>query len=257
MTWPLLRQDCLSAIVAPEDGKYVVQIRESAYGGNGDCKYRLHIGPFPRPLAVFPAGGQPGQPLKVKWIGDVAGDREAQVVLPTDAGPNHGLFAEDEAGIAPSANLVRVNNLENVLESEPNDTRDKATAASAPGALNGIIERPGDVDYFKFTAKKGQVFDVRVHARMPLRSPLDSVMSILRSNGAGVVGNDDSGGPDSYVRFTAPEDDEYHILLRDHLNDGGPSFVYRIEITPITPNLTLSPSRTRAIPARHGTRPTR
>ncbi len=185
----------------------------------------------------------------MKWIGDVAGDREAQVVLPTDAEPNHGLFAEDEAGIAPSANVVRINELENILEAEPNDTRDKSTSAPAPSALNGIIERPGDVDYFKFTAKKGQVYDVRVHARNPLRSPLDSVMSILRSNGSGVAGNDDSGGPDSYVRFTAPEDDEYHILLRDHLNDGGPSFVYRIEITPITPKLTLAlPERVQYLP---------
>jgi hypothetical protein len=245
----LLRQDCFCAIVAPEDGKYVVQIRESSYGGNGNCKYRLHIGPYPRPLAVFPAGGKPGQPLNVTWIGDVTGDREAQVLLPTDGGSDYGLLAEDESGIAPSANMVRINDLENVLESEPNDTRDKSTVATAPSALNGIIDRPGDVDYFKFTAKKGQVFDVRVYARSPLRSPLDSVLSVLRANGSGVANNDDSGGPDSYVRITAPEDGDYHILVRDHLNDGGPSFVYRVEITAVTPRLTLSlPERVQYLP---------
>ncbi len=118
-----------------------------------------------------------------------------------------------------------------------------------PGALNGIIERPGDVDCFTFSAKKGQVFDVRVFARNSLRSPLDSVMSVSRANGAAVVSNDDSGGPDSYVRFTAPEDDEYRVILRDHLNDGGPVFVYRVEITPVVPALTLSlPERVQYLP---------
>jgi hypothetical protein len=34
--------------------------------------------------------------------------------------------------------------------------------------MHGIIEAEGDVDFFKFTAKKGQQYDVRVHARKPL-----------------------------------------------------------------------------------------
>jgi len=36
---PLLRQDCLCSILVPEDGKYIIQVRESSYGGNGACKY--------------------------------------------------------------------------------------------------------------------------------------------------------------------------------------------------------------------------
>ena len=53
----LLQQDCLCAILAPEDGTYVIEVRESAYGGSDLCKYRLHVGSFPRPTAVFPPGG--------------------------------------------------------------------------------------------------------------------------------------------------------------------------------------------------------
>ena len=34
--------------------------------------YRLHVGGFPRPTAVYPAGGKPGETLNVKWIGDAA-----------------------------------------------------------------------------------------------------------------------------------------------------------------------------------------
>ncbi|MBM4092767.1 MAG: peptidase [Planctomycetes bacterium] len=245
----LVRQDCLCAVVAPEDGKYIIQVRESAYGGNGSCRYRLHVGRFPRPLAVFPPGGKPGQTLTVNWIGDPAGDRTQELTLPGPVPGDVGLFAEDEFGIAPSPNTVRVVDLENVLEVEPNDAAPQATPAAAPSALNGILGQAGDVDTFKFSAKKGQQFDIRVHSRSVLRSPLDSVLVVRRSNGAVVGSNDDSGGPDSYVQFNAPEDDDYFVEISDHLRAGGPSYVYRIEISPIQPTLTLTlPERQQYVP---------
>lgn len=246
----LLNQDCLCSIVAPEDGKYIVQIRESSYGGNGACTYRLHIGGFPRPTAVYPAGGKPGEALAVKYLGDAAGDVAAQVTLPTDGKQETGLFAQDANGIAPSPNVVRVIDLPNALEVEPNDALAQASPGSAaPCALNGIIEKPGDVDHFKFSAKAGQQFDIRVYARKPLRSPLDSVLTILNAQGGGIVGNDDTGGPDSYVRFGAPADGEFIAVVQDQLKSGGPNYVYRIEITPVAPALTMAlPERQQYIP---------
>ena len=72
----LLRQDAHLSIIAPEDGNYIIQVRESAFQGNGNCTYRLHVGRFPRPTAVFPAGGRPGETLEVRWLGDVLGEQE-------------------------------------------------------------------------------------------------------------------------------------------------------------------------------------
>ena len=94
------------------------------------------------------------------------------------------------------------------------------------------------MDYFRFAAKRGQVFDVRVLARA-LRSPLDSVLTVLRSGGGVVASNDDANGPDSYLRFTAPADDDYIIQVTDQLHAGGPTYVYRIEVTPVEPQLAL------------------
>ena len=109
------------SILAPEDGTYVVQVRDSAYGGSGDCLYRLHVGRFPRPTAVLPAGGRPGETLEVRWLGDVAGERVETVTLPPAAQPDFGLIAQDEHGFAPSPNPFRLVDLGNVLEVEPND----------------------------------------------------------------------------------------------------------------------------------------
>src|SRR5579872_4606085 len=73
----LVWQDGIASIVAPEDGKYIIQVRESSYAGNGACLYRVHVGNFPRPTALLPAGGKYGETLQVTFLGDVLGDREA------------------------------------------------------------------------------------------------------------------------------------------------------------------------------------
>lgn len=234
----LVWQDAVASVVAPADGTYVIQMRETAYGGSGACMYRLHIGRFPRPRATVPAGGKFGETVDVRWLGDVLGEKTDKVTLPGGPLQKFGIFAQDDKGIAPSPNVFRLGDLGNLLEVEPNGDGATATPFEAPMALGGVIGQPGDVDCFKFAAKKGQAYDIRVLGR-GIRSPLDPVLNINRIGGAGVAGNDDSGGPDSYVRFTAPEDDQYVIIVQDHLRRGGPEFAYRVEITPIRPKLVM------------------
>lgn len=233
----LVWQDSVASIVAPEDGAYIIQVRESAFGGNGACTYRLHVGRFPRPTAAIPAGGKPGETVSLRWLGDVLGERAEPFVVPAPSEP-FGLFAKDDKGIAPSPNAFLISDLGNVMEVEPNEAAANATAFEAPMALNGVISQDGDVDCFKFAAKKGQAFDIRVLAR-GIRSPLDPVMYVNRIGGAGVGANDDSGGPDAYLRFSAPEDDTYVITLKDHLGKGRADYAYRIELKPIQPALTM------------------
>ncbi|MBX7167411.1 MAG: PPC domain-containing protein [Pirellulales bacterium] len=234
----LVWQDGVASLVVPEDGRYIVQIRESSYGGDGNCMYRAHIGTYPRPTAVLPAGGKPGQTLEVRWLGDVLGERTENVKLPDVLLPNFTLTTQDGNGVSPSGLVFRLGNLDNALETEPNNGLGEATPVTAPIGIGGVIGAAGDVDCFKFHATAGQAFDVRVFAR-GLRSPLDPVLNVYRSGGAGIGGNDDSAGPDSYVRFTAPEEDDYVLVLNDHLGKGGVNYAYRIEVTPVTPLLTM------------------
>lgn len=239
----LLQQDCICSVVAPADGKYIIQLQEASFGGNGNCRYRLHVGNFPRPKAVYPAGGKAGEPLKVRWIGDPSGDFESEITIPESATETFAAFAQNDQGIAASPNVMRVNDLQNFLEAEPNDElKAPNPTAAAPLAINGIIEKPGDIDYFKFSAKKGEQFDIRVYARTPIRSPLDSVLRVRDINGKSLGSNDDSGGPDSYFKLSVPADGEYLVSVNDHLKAGGPTYVYRIEITPVSPSLTMSPA---------------
>src|SRR5438477_5754241 len=84
---PLNKQDGICSIVAPAHGTYVVQVRESAYGGSGACAYRLHVGTFPRPLAVLPAGGKVGEEVEVRFLGDPAGEIRQKIKLPAKIDP--------------------------------------------------------------------------------------------------------------------------------------------------------------------------
>ena len=60
----LVWRDGFTSIIAPEDGKYIIQVRESAYAGNGACLYRLHVGNFPRATAVVPGVAGPASRCK-------------------------------------------------------------------------------------------------------------------------------------------------------------------------------------------------
>jgi hypothetical protein len=237
----LLVQDSAVSILAPKDAAYLIEVRDSTYSGTAESAYRLHVGSFPRPLAVFPPGGKTGETLKVKFIGAAGGDIVQEIKLPAAPQDKFGVFAERTGHIAPSPNWLRVSAAENVIEEEPNDARERATAtyAQVPLACNGIISQDKDVDWFKFQAKKGVALDVNVFARR-LRSPLDSVLEVCDAKGKTLAQNDDSAGPDSSVKFTPEADGDYLVRIADQLGKGGPDYTYRIEITPSAPSLSLS-----------------
>ena len=236
---PLVRQDAVTSIIVPEDGKYIIEMRESGYGGNGNCRYRLHVGQFPRPTAVFPAGGKAGEEVEFTFIGDAGGPFKQKMTLPADGTTEMNIFAQDDRGISPSGHPIRISPDPNAFETEPNNALAEATAVEFPSAFNGVLEKPGDHDYFKFTAKKGQTYEVECYGRR-IRTGIDPIMHIFRVKDGGVVGgNDDSRGPDSYMRFAVPEDGEYAVRIMDHLGRGGADFAYRVEFQSIVPKLTL------------------
>ena len=235
---PLALQDCVASVVAPEDGKYTIAVRESSYGGNGGCRYILHVGNFPRPLATFPAGGKIGEETEVTFLGVPGGDVVQKVTLPTEPNKDFGICLETAEGIAPTPNPFRLFPHANAFEVEPNNAVAEASPVELPLAFNGIIAEEGDIDFYKFSAKKGETYEIECFARR-VRSPLDSVMAVYDINGKTLASDDDARKPDSYFRFTFPEDGEYVLGVYDHLRRGGPDFVYRVEFSPVEKSVTL------------------
>lgn len=239
---PLLGHDGFVSLLAPADGKYLIQVRDMTYAGTGHF-YRLHLGTFPRPTAVFPLGGQPGETLEAKFLGDPTGDFTQPITLPSEKSRSarFGLVA-DHHGLAPSPNWLRISALTNAPSITPGNTLGKATAlnTTAPFAFNGVLATKGDAAFFRFTAKKDQNLDFQVYARR-LGSPLDSVLTVFDAKGKSLGNNDDAAGnPDSAVRVKIPEEGDYTVKVADQLARGGPRFTYRVEIAEVAPTLTLS-----------------
>jgi len=235
---PLCRQDAVTSVLIPEDGRYVIEVRETGYGGGSNARYCLHVGHFPRPTSVFPAGGQAGQTLDLKLLGDAAGESTLQVALPAEGAGVFPVWPHDDEGTAVTPHRLRVSKDPNAFEVEPNQDLATATPVEFPSAFNGILGEVGDIDFFKFTAKKGQVYDVECYARR-IQSPVDPVIHIYKPDNGVLGSNDDSRGPDSYVRITIPADGEYKLRVTDLLGQGGPEYIYRVELNPIVPTLSL------------------
>ena len=236
----LVQQDPVLSFVAPEDGKYILALKDSTNAAAGSGHYLLHVGSFPRPLTVYPPGGQVGEQLSVTYLGDAGGPLPAAIKLPAQPDRSFSAFPEQNGQVAPSPNRLRVSPFPNVLEAEPNNEAAKATPTDKPLplAFNGVIGEKGDTDFFKFTAKKDEDFDVNIFARR-LRSPLDAVLEIYDDKGNRIAQNDDSGGPDSYLAWKVPADGTYCVAVKDQLGRGGATFTYRIEVTPKAPEVAV------------------
>lgn len=242
----LLQQDGFCSFTAPTDGTYSILVRDSSFMGSDLGAYRLHIGTFPRPVAVIPAGGPPSTVLDAQLILSDGTQRAAKIPLPSENYDQWGVTTEDETGVTPSPNWIRVNELPVAMEQEPNDDRTKAPVVPVPGAYCGVIEKDGDFDCFTFAAKKGTKYRVEVFARNVLRSPLDAVVNVFNPKHGTITSSDDSRGRiDPFLEFDAQEDGNHTVRIYDHLRGGGPTYAYRIEVSTPTPavNLTLKELR--------------
>lgn len=232
----LFHQDPFVSLVAPAEGVYTVEVRDTNFGGSDGHRYALHVGTFTRPAAVYPAGGEAGTEVSVKLF-HAGGDTTQKVALPK-AGTPFAFHPTDGTGpAAPTANPFRISPFPNVLEVESNDAPEQAGKAAVwPVALNGVIDKPGDADHFRFTATKGDEIDVQAFAYR-LGSPLDPVVAVLHANGNLLAWNDDDETHDSRVKVKIPADGEYLVRVTDKRKQGGARFIYRVELTKPTVGL--------------------
>ena len=234
----LFRQDPFVTLVAPADGRYVVQVRETSFDGDANSRYALHLGTFPRPAYVYPLGGQAGQAVTVRFGGDALGGFDQEIRLPDSPQEHFGVYAVSQGLATPTPHPFRLSPFANVLESEPNDRPNSGSSAAVdlPIAFNGVLERSGDIDCFRFRAAHGARYQFEVFASR-LGSPMDSLISIVDPAGKVLVANDDDITHDSRLVFVAPQAGEYVLCVADKRGQGGRDFVYRVEASEPQPRL--------------------
>ena len=92
-----------------------------------------------------------------------------------------------------------------LVESEPNDRPEQATALAVPGGLADASDRqvrpaPADVDLYRFESRKGQTWIVEVDAAQR-KSPLDAKLEVLDAQGQPVPRLLLQAVRDSYLEF--------------------------------------------------------
>ena len=241
----------------PEDGQYVVEIKDAIYRGRPDFVYRITLGELPFITSIFPVG-RPGR----------GGDhRRALRLEPADRHADHGRPGHDAGDPSrfqcargtrpPTRCRFAVDDSAGMPRKEPNDSTQAAQAVTLPLIVNGRIDRPDDWDVFRFEGRAGQQIVAEVRARR-LESPLDSVLELFDAAGNRLAFNDDhedksdalrTHHADSLIRFTLPADGTYYVRLGDAQYQGGPEYAYRLRLSEPRPDfeLRVAPSCIHAI----------
>ncbi len=155
---------------------------------------------------------------------------QSQITIAADAPLGTALWRLSCAqGGTPSRPFV-VGDLPEYVEAESNSLPERAESISVPITLNGQIHGERDVDYFRFSAKQGEVVCCEVMARR-LGSQLDPVVEIQDSRGESVDFAEAYVGNDPLLVFRAPADGDYLLRIANVTFHGSAACVYRINLT--------------------------
>jgi hypothetical protein len=212
-------------------GEYILALRDVRYAGGPEYWYRLRIGSFPMIASVYPAGGRSGEVMSFELAGvDVGAMSMLHVTLPNSIGSS--CLASFGVSTVPDMGSgwfqVEANPGNESLEAEPNDDIANATTVSFPTALNGRLEKPGDRDWFKFPAKKGQRLHCVAMTR-ELGSPCDLHISLHKTDGSQIA----AARQDRRTTLAAEiaEDGEYVLQVEDLLVGESANCVYRVKVS--------------------------
>jgi hypothetical protein len=276
--------------VLPADDDYYVRLFAFTYTQGGpEHFYRLSISMAPWIDAVFPPVVEPGKETKVTVYGrnlpggkpdpsavtdgmvlekatlTVTAPKEEAVgrlrftghVAPRASGLNGFEYRlKNESGTS-NPYFLAFAQAPVVLDNENNDTPEAAQEVTLPCEIAGRIEKKRDRDWYRFRAKKGEVYTIEAQGER-LGSPLNLYYT-LRPEGA-KAGQEFADNPETLhptqfftrsddpprQRFVAPADGAYllQVSSREADTQAGPRHLYRVRITPERPdfNLVVMPS---------------
>jgi pre-peptidase len=224
-------------------GDYVIEIKDVLNRGGAEYLYRLRIGDFPNATLPIPLAARRGSKATISFAGPmVEGVPPVTVTAPVEPGQDIMWVAPRGAnGLYGWPVAVALSDHEELTEVEPNQEAARASRLPVPGGSTGRFQQSNDVDFYRFTAKKGQKLHVRADT-LELYSPTLVYMVLRNAKNAEIARSNPEAAPpaDQRIDFTAPADGDY-LLEVQHLNYlGGPSEAYRVVVEPSTADFDLT-----------------
>jgi hypothetical protein len=267
------RTDPLLDFVAPADGDYVLRLHDMTFLGG--LPYRLILSDRPHIENVFPSAVVPGEKTELTLLGrnlprgktvpawNLQGQAFEELTLPITTPKDRGLLQRFTfINHFPSANLnarglqIWPESLKTALnpttlfladapvtvEREPNDSAETAQAISLPTVISGRFDKPGDADWYTFTAKAGETWAVDLLCER-LDFPGDPFVIVFDAKGNEVATFDDHGinfnalaqaNRDPLGTFRIPADGMYRLFVQERYRHGGPRYQYVLRLTKAT-----------------------
>ncbi|MFN8007353.1 MAG: pre-peptidase C-terminal domain-containing protein [Terriglobia bacterium] len=103
--------------------------------------------------------------------------------------------------------------------------------------IDGVLKIPGEQDVYTVRGKAGQLLHFWTLAEQLGLPHIDTVLELRDPAGKKVASNDDVvagqgsllGNSDSSLYYTPKEDGRFQLAIKDRLNRGGESYVYRLK----------------------------
>ena len=220
-------------LIAPADGSSVLKEQER------DSEWDERA--FPRTLEQDRLAELVSRTVVTSETGDTVSKKSGSGP-PGSGGEAPGGPSVDSLGIPPRPIIT-------ATEVEPNDTRAEALQLTLPATIEGTIERPGDVDYFRFRVKReqGLAFEVETPDSPP--PYFNPRLGIFEHDGEEELFTNIhkfiAGDGDDWIKRIEPKtiymfqrEGEYVLQVRDMTSrQGDSSFRYRILIRPQIPHM--------------------
>ena len=205
-----------------------------AFAGNDQYVYRLTLTTksfvdYPWPLAVTR-----GRPTSLELFGWNIPEAGKSTTVRAEG------LAADVFGIPGIlTDSVAVENHAARCETEPNDLPD-GEPIELPVTVSGRVEKPRDVDAFRFDARKGESLTFQIESRA-LGYPLDAVLAITDAMGKQLARVDDLPGTrDAALTFSPPADGSYRVVVSDLNQQGSMRHVYRLRAVRTEPDFEVT-----------------
>lgn len=115
-----------------------------------------------------------------------------------------------------------------------------STNVTIPSSITGSLSEPEAEDVFVFKMTKGERITATIESRS-LGYPLDAVLQIQSIAGKRLAREDDTKtGRDPVMRWTAPEDGEYRIVVSEVNRMAAPHSYYRLSLAHEKPSFTVT-----------------
>ncbi len=124
-----------------------------------------------------------------------------------------------------------VDALPEIIEAEPNNSAEEAAEITPGTVIQGKADRATDLDWYRFTARKGQSLVIECWAEK-IDSRLQPLLTLYNAQGHELDRSRYVWGRDTLLDFTAPADGEYLLQVRDFVYGGGNDFPYRLVLDP-------------------------